>query len=271
MKRFLSIILLTLIIAVQFPVTTSAAIKTVNPRDINKYEENTEALSISQVSATIYIGETLSLKINGLIQTVTWKSDNKDVATVSKQGKVIGVKTGKANITASVRVDGIIKKLNCQVDVTSRIGSSEKTVLLFEDEQKEIELYGYNIKDNEFMFYNTDDESVIDIENVRYTNKLIITPKKIGVAKISVYAGKTPDSVNYNDTHEINIIVTDDKEWISPDQMICLMGDDYLETLYGDDYSKEFPEYNGYEITTKSVDNFFTYFNAEDLKEAGLL
>ena len=48
-------------------------------------------------------------------KTVTWKSSNTKIATVSSTGKVTGVKAGTANITCTSKATG--KKATCTVTV----------------------------------------------------------------------------------------------------------------------------------------------------------
>ncbi|HIR27934.1 MAG TPA: Ig domain-containing protein [Candidatus Choladousia intestinigallinarum] len=76
--------------------------------------------SISKKSATLQKGKTLTLKLSGTNQKVTWKSSNKNVATVSSKGKVTAKKAGTATITATV----LKKKYTCKITVKA---SSSKT------------------------------------------------------------------------------------------------------------------------------------------------
>ena len=61
---------------------------------------------INKTSATMYLGDTLQLKVSGLKtgDKVTWSSSNKEVASVSSKG-VVTAKTPKdsAKITATVK------------------------------------------------------------------------------------------------------------------------------------------------------------------------
>ena len=55
---------------------------------------------ISKTKATLYVKETLKLKVTGAAKKVTWSSSNKKVAKVSSKGVVTAVKKGSAKITA---------------------------------------------------------------------------------------------------------------------------------------------------------------------------
>lgn len=70
-------------------------------------------VKINKSKATIYVGNTISLKIKNNKKKVKWKSSNKKIASVSKKGKVKGKKVGKATIIAKVGK----KKLKCKVNV----------------------------------------------------------------------------------------------------------------------------------------------------------
>lgn len=71
---------------------------------------------ISSSKITISIGETSKIKVNGTDQKITWKSANKKIATVDKNGNVVGKKAGKVKITATV----LKKKYSCTVTVKKK-------------------------------------------------------------------------------------------------------------------------------------------------------
>ncbi|MBR6165015.1 MAG: Ig domain-containing protein [Clostridia bacterium] len=73
------------------------------------------SVKLNKTSATVKEGETLQLKMEGVAASkkITWKSSDKTVATVDKNGKVKGKKAGTATITA--KVSG--KKYTCKVTV----------------------------------------------------------------------------------------------------------------------------------------------------------
>ncbi|MBQ2382464.1 MAG: Ig-like domain-containing protein, partial [Oscillospiraceae bacterium] len=52
---------------------------------------------------TVKAGETLQLEVNANGGTVTWKSSNKNIATVDNNGLVTGVSEGTVTITATVK------------------------------------------------------------------------------------------------------------------------------------------------------------------------
>lgn len=70
---------------------------------------------LNKKKATIYVGNTVSLKMKNTKKKVKWTSSKKSVATVSKKGVVTGKKAGTAKITAKVGK----KRWTCKVTVKS--------------------------------------------------------------------------------------------------------------------------------------------------------
>ncbi len=70
-------------------------------------------ITLSKKKLTVKVGKSKTLKVNDAEGTVKWSSNKKKVAKVNKNGKITGVKAGKATITA--KVDG--KTLKCKVTV----------------------------------------------------------------------------------------------------------------------------------------------------------
>lgn len=81
-------------------------------------------VGINKKKVTLYVGKTLSLKVNGTSKKVKWSSSKKSVATVSSKGKVTAKKAGKATITAKIGK----KKYKCVVTVNSIFGNNPKSV-----------------------------------------------------------------------------------------------------------------------------------------------
>ncbi len=71
------------------------------------------AVSLSKKSLKLDIGQTAALKVSGTKSKVTWKSSDKEIATVTSKGVVLGYSAGNATITATVNK----KKYTCKVTV----------------------------------------------------------------------------------------------------------------------------------------------------------
>lgn len=71
---------------------------------------------LDKKKVTLSAGSTTKLKVNGAYKTVTWKSSNSKVATVSKSGKVTAKAVGTAKITA--KHNGV--KFTCNVTVKAQ-------------------------------------------------------------------------------------------------------------------------------------------------------
>lgn len=97
MKKLLSI-LLTMLLCFLAIAPTSAYAATIK---------------LTKTSLTLYEGNTYSLKLTGTTKTVSWKSSDKSIATVSSKGKVTAVKAGQATITATASS----KKYTCKLTV----------------------------------------------------------------------------------------------------------------------------------------------------------
>jgi len=81
------------------------------------------AVKISKKKATLEVDATLKLKITGTKSKATWKSNNKSVATVDKNGLVTAVSEGQATITATVDS----KKYTCVVTVVDSNKDTSKS------------------------------------------------------------------------------------------------------------------------------------------------
>lgn len=71
------------------------------------------ATKLSKKSATLYVGETLQLKLTGGSRSSSWKSSKSKIASVSKKGKVTAKKAGTCKIT--VKQAG--KTYTCKITV----------------------------------------------------------------------------------------------------------------------------------------------------------
>ena len=100
-------------------------------------------MKLNTSEKTIVIGSTYKLKVQNTNKSVTWKSSNPKVATVSKTGLVTAKKAGKVKITAKVGK----KKLTCKVTViTMQDSYANKTIRKINKERRK---YGYSSFDRD--------------------------------------------------------------------------------------------------------------------------
>ena len=101
-------------------VTTNDGKKTATCKVTVKNPVKVKSVSLNKTKKTLKKGKTFKLKAtitpkDATVKTVTWKSSNKKVATVSKSGKVTAKKAGKATIT--VTTDDGKKTAKCKITV----------------------------------------------------------------------------------------------------------------------------------------------------------
>lgn len=83
-------------------------------------------------SKKVKVGETVTLKTSKRGKKVTWKTSNKKIATVSKNGEVKGISPGKATITAKIVINGS-KNTTEEFKITVvKEDESEKYIVTFE-------------------------------------------------------------------------------------------------------------------------------------------
>jgi uncharacterized protein YjdB len=87
--------------------------------------EIADSLKLNMSETSIPVGSSvLQLWItNDVSDTVTWSSSNESYVKVDSNGNLTGVAQGSAVVTASVIVDGVVKKASCLVYVYSSVSS----------------------------------------------------------------------------------------------------------------------------------------------------
>jgi hypothetical protein len=112
MKTLKSIITVFLVALTIFSVTPLIE-ATVPVAPIVSVAEAKSKVKLNKTKLTMVQYDEIKLKVKGTKRTVKWSSNNKKVARVTKKGKVIAKKPGKAVITAKVGS----KKYKCKVTV----------------------------------------------------------------------------------------------------------------------------------------------------------
>lgn len=236
------------------------------------------AVNINKTKATLYIGYTTKLSITSTDKYVMWSSNNKNVATVSKSGKVKGIKAGTAKITATVGTGSSKQKFYCNITVKSRLSAKTRNVIIQEDEYQEIVINWKNAEDDEMLICIPDYPYLASAEWVDSDSDYIlrIIPEELGYGSVLVYTctSKYEEDINYEDELKINVFVVNDLDWIPADDLYSseLIDEfDLLQTYY-DTEDRDTPQiiYNKATISYKHID-FELYLNTNDLKNAGIL
>jgi uncharacterized protein YjdB len=89
-------------------------------------------LKLNKYSAKMLVGGTMKLKAtikpkNATVKSVKWTTDNKAVATVSSNGRVLALSEGMVKITATTK-DGSKKKASCLIVVSEPVDATGVTV-----------------------------------------------------------------------------------------------------------------------------------------------
>lgn len=88
------------------------------------------AVKLNKTSASIYVGDSVQLKLSGA-KSVTWTSSNKKIATVTSKGKVKGVKKGSCTITAKDKSTKKTYKCKVTVKALKTFGLKESDVWVY--------------------------------------------------------------------------------------------------------------------------------------------
>ena len=157
--------------------------------DENFYVENLKwayptKITLSKTSATIKVGESLSLKAtsdSALDISFTWSSNNNSVASVTKDGKVYGNKAGSATITVKSE-NGITAA--CKVTVQNKANNPDS------GEVKQNGASSSNISANDYYTWSSVVKSNLTENSDKTLTRVESTSKGVLVEKYSAN-GKT--------------------------------------------------------------------------------
>ena len=177
---------------------------TLKIEDVSKYAKN---FILNKKKVEIYTGQSVNLKAipkkkGEYLPQVQWKSSNKKIASVDKNGKVIGKKAGNCTISAKAKGG---KKVKCKITVKKRPNIMIKNFELYINSVGGIEPY-LEVENNTkktikyvyatVKFYNAvGDAAYCEITGRNYRNIQIIGPIKSG--KTGTYSF---DPIGYNGT-----------------------------------------------------------------------
>lgn len=129
-----------------------------------------EHIVINKTQKTLLKGEHFQLKVSGTSKSVTWSSNNRNVAKVTSKGKVTAVGKGRTTITAKA---GGTKK-TCKIIVESPV-LSKKSVVLEPKQSKTIKLQGCSFH----VRWKSSDSSIVRVKNGK------LTAKSVGTARVT--------------------------------------------------------------------------------------
>lgn len=176
-------------------------------------------VKLNRTNITINVNQSYQLKVNGTNKKATWKSSNRKVAVVSRNGKITGKKSGKAVITAKVNKKNYKCRITVKLSPKPEISSTKKSVKV-----KRVKEGIYNVTLNENVKNvaltakrgktNVTKKSTWKSSNkdiVTITRKGQISAKKAGKAKVTVsYKGKkTTLNVTVNHNWKKHYVVKD--------------------------------------------------------------
>ena len=134
-------------------------------------------VQLNKKTVTLEVGKKVTLKLKNAPKKkkITWSSNNKKIATVSKKGVVTAKKAGKANITA--KVNG--KKYVCKVTVKNKkVQLNKKTVTL--EAGKKVTLKLKNAPKKKKITWSSNNKKIATV-----SKKGVVTAKKAGKANIT--------------------------------------------------------------------------------------
>ena len=152
-------------------------------------------IKLNKTNVTIFVGESVKLKVNNKKEKCIWKSVNKDVATVSSTGKVTGKKIGSTYIYA--KVGG--KQLKCKVNVKSIWNGNTKVVNTYVGESTKVKI---ELLVNSNVFCSVGNKNVLscNVDQGQYSSykkkkniTVLLKGKKAGETYIYICNGYTKE------------------------------------------------------------------------------
>lgn len=169
------------------------------------------SVKLSKSSISLTKGYSTTLSVSGTTSKVTWTTGNKNVATVSSKGKVVGKKVGSTYIYAKVNSS----TLKCKVTVVAgKIAVGQSSVEMTPGDTTKVRIKALGTHS---LSVSTSDSSVVKASwsGAKFSGNYInLTLKAVGSgsARVKVYAKNYPKSVyKYID---VDVIGEDDDDII---------------------------------------------------------
>jgi len=150
----------------------------------------TKVSSLNMLKGDTYTADVTIAPINPTDPTLTWSTNNKSVATVSKAGEIKAVGVG----TATIMIEGgKARPALIQVTVADKLKSiafKEKSVTMLKGEQKKLELtFNPDVNTNHTVTFTTSDKSIVTVDkngNIKAVKEgaamIIATSEELGTA-----------------------------------------------------------------------------------------
>ena len=125
-------------------------------------------LSVTAPQSQIVVGETMQIGKNSTALAITWSSSDKNVATVSSDGKVTGCNPGTATITAKA-ANGMTA--SCSIKVVDPNAVNYVNITKDSSGKYSLVLTKFNNGDFYFQAYSEDDNEWGELYALSQTNK----------------------------------------------------------------------------------------------------
>lgn len=177
---------------VRYPANTGykyAFIPTTKTRQYITADIPKKKAKLASESGSVVIGETTNIKIKNAPKTgISFKSNNPSIATVSKNGKVKGIKSGSTDIKITVKRGNKTTKLTYKITVKKpKLSKSELSLT----SGKESKLTILNKPKNAKYTWSSSDKKIATINKSG-----IVTAKNKGTATITVTVKTTKKTYN---------------------------------------------------------------------------
>jgi hypothetical protein len=121
-------------------------------------------IKLNKNKVTVYIGKTSKLKLSNATDSVTWKSSDKKIATVDKNGVVTANKQGSCTITAvsngkDYTCKVTVKKVTAKMLYSNLLEKKEYTYSIKYGDQE----YSYKMKLNYFICMDINNDGVKEL------------------------------------------------------------------------------------------------------------
>ena len=149
-----------------------------------------KSLTVSATARTVDIGGQVTVKVKSVkpakaSKSVTWKSSNKKIATVTSKGVVKGLKKGTVKITATSKANKKVKKtitIKVKNIKPSGVNLNKKELTLYEEGKTatlKAALAPAGVY-NKGVTWSVSDEEIISVDE-----NGVVTPKKVGSAVVT--------------------------------------------------------------------------------------